>query len=531
MSAAYAGADHQGSVRHGRADHYVQKILRAMATPTDRVALHWRDRAITAGEFAGSVADAAAALSRAGVIAGRMVAILTVPSHPMMLTVRYAAHLLGAGVVHIRSMNPRSDAESLPIAVQADVLRATNATVLVVDGDNAERGRRLADEVRGVTVLDGRTDLDRRGDPVPAFAPFVRDDLALIDFTSGSTNRPKMVRQLFGTRQTLIDRLAASADRDEPATLLSVTPLGHAGAPMVDAILAGGGTVVLHEDFDAGRTLRAIAELRVTDVYLGVPHLYRLLEHPGVTRTDLSSLRQMIYSATPAAPARIAAALEIFGDRLIQVYGTTEAGGVTCLTQLDHREPELLGSVGRPFPWVQIAVRHPESGVEVPRGEIGEVYVQSPTVMDGYLCTDTTSGTAPEVTRDGWLRTGDLGRWDRYGYLRLTGRVGNVVKSGGLKVYPAAIERALLAHPTVHNAVVYGVRDHDYVERVHAAVERRAGARCDIRALAAHVAETLSAAHVPQVITLWDRLPLLASGKPDQAAIRSRGEVSTEELK
>jgi fatty-acyl-CoA synthase len=171
---------------------------------------------------------------------------------------------------------------------------------------------------------------------------------------------------------------------------------------------------------------------------------------------------------------------------------------------------------------VRIAVRDPESDAEVPPGEIGEVCVRSPTTMAGYLRPDSAGATDTRALRDGWLRTGDLGHWDRYGYLRLTGRVDNVIKSGGLKLYPAMIERVLLAHPAVHNAVVYGVRDHDYVERVHAAVEPHAGVRCDTGTLAAHVAEALSAVHVPSVITMWDRLPLLGSGKPDQAAIRSR---------
>ena len=516
MTTEPSGAERPGTVRR---DSYAHGILRAMTDQTDRVVLRWRDRAITAAEFAGSVADAAAALRRACVAAGDMVAILTEPNHPMMLTTRYAAHLLGAAVVHVRSMNPRSEAESLPADLQAEVLRATNAGVLVTDADNAERGRLLASAVPGVTVLEGQADLRPRGGPVPAFSPCRPDDLALIDFTSGSTGRPKMVRQLFGTRDRLIGLLAPSIREERPLTLLSVTPLSHAGAPLVDAALAEGGTVVLHEDFDPGRVLRAVAELRVTHVYMGVPHLYRLLGHPGAAAADLSSLRQLTYSATPAAPDRIAAAVEIFGDRLVQVYGTTEAGLITSLTPLDHREPELLGSVGRPFPWVRIALRDPDSGAEVPRGETGEVWVRSPTVMAGYLGADRGG---IEVLRDGWLRTGDLARWDRYGYLRLVGRVGNVIKSGGLKLYPAAIERVLLAHPAVHNAVVYGVRDHDYVEHVHAAVEPRSGARCDTSALASHVAATLSQIHVPSRITVWDQLPLLGSGKPDHTAIRSR---------
>lgn len=499
-------------------DHYAHRIVHAMASQTDRVVLHWRDKAVTATEFACAIADAAAALRWAGVAAGHMVAILTEPNHPMMLTTRYAAHLLGAAVVHVRSMNPRSEAESMSADLQAEVLRGTSARVLVTDADNADRGRLLAGAVPGVTVIDDLTGLRRRGDPVPACAPCRPDDLALIDFTSGSTGRPKMVRQLFGTRNMLINLVRASIRGEQPTTVLSVTPLSHAGGPLVDATLAEGGTIVLQESFDPGSVLRAVAELRVTNLYMGVPYLYRLLDHPGTAAADLSSLRQLTYGATPAAPHRIAAAVEIFGDRLVQVYGTTEAGLITALDSLDHQEPELLGSVGRPLPWVRIALRNPGSGAEVPRGKTGEVWVRSPTVMAGYLGAD--SGGI-DVMRDGWLRTGDLARWDRYGYLRLVGRIGNVIKSGGLKLYPAAIERALLAHPAVHNAVVYGVRDHDYVEHVHAAVEPRPGARCDTGALAAHVAATLSQIHVPSRITVWDQLPLLDSGKPDHAAIRS----------
>jgi len=499
-------------------DHYAHRIVLAMASQTDRVVLHWRDKAITAAEFGCAVADATAALRRAGVEAGHMVAILTEPNHPMMLTTRYAAHLLGAAVVYVRSSNPRTEAESMPADLQADVLRVTSARVLVTDADNADRGRLLAGAVPGVTVLDDLTGLRRRGDPIPACAPWRPDDLALIDFTSGSTGRPKMVRQLFSSRNLLINLVRAGMRGERQNTALSVTPISHGGGPLMDATLAEGGTIVLQEGFDPGSVLRAVAELRVTHLYMGVPYLYRLLDYPGTAAADLSSLRQLTYGATPATPDRIAAAVEIFGDRLVQVYGTQEANLITVLDPLDHQKPELLDSVGRPLPWVQIALRDPGSGAEVPRGETGEVWVQSPTVMAGYLGADSGGNV---VMRDGWLRTGDLARWDSNGYLRLVGRVGNVIKSGGLKLYPAAIEQVLLAHPAVHNAVVYGVRDHDYVEHVHAAVEPRPGARCDTDALAAHVAATLSHIHVPSRITVWDQLPLLDSGKPDHAAIRS----------
>lgn len=501
-----------------RRDHYVHRVLDVLKQHPARTVLHWRQRSITAGEFRASVLDAAAALSRVGVDATGVVAILTEPNHPVMLSVRYAAHLLGAAVVHIRSMNPRSDAESLPLAAQSRILRETGARVLVVDEDNAERGGSLFDALPGLTIV-GVADLARAGTEVPAFGRYVPSDLAVVDFTSGSTNTPKMVRQPFGTRETLIELLADSFEPGHPTTLLSVTPISHTTAPMVDAVLADGGTVVLHEGFDADDVVRAVAELRVTEIYLAVPHLYRLVDHPGIADADLRSLRRVIYSGTPAAPSRVAAAVAVFGDTLTQVYGTTEAGGITSLTALDHREPELLGTVGRPFPWVELELRHPESDTVVERGRTGEVCVRSATVMDGYLADRALTD---RVLRDGWLRTGDLGCWDRYGYLRLVGRVGGVIKSGGLKLDPVTIESALLTHPQVSNAAVYGVRDRDHVEHVHAAVELRDDADCTVGALQTHVATALSAGHVPAEITLWDRLPLNGSGKPDHVLLRTR---------
>lgn len=497
---------------------YVLRVLDALGENPDRTAVRLRDRHLTAGALRTAVESAAATLHRAGLAPGTMLGVLTAPNHPAMLVARYAAHLLGAAVVHVRSMNPRSDAEAFPLETQAKIMADTGAGYLVVDEENAERGAALAARNPSLTVLHERDLGDVRPPSAPDPAPYVPEALAVVDFTSGSTAAPKMVQQSYGTRETLIGLLAGGQEAGRPTTLLSVTPISHTTAPMVDAVLAGGGGLVLHEGFDAHDVLRSFAEDGVTDVYLAVPHLYRLLEHPETAATDLSTLRRVIYSGTPAAPSRIAQAVEVFGDRLIQVYGATETGGITSLTPEDHREPELLGSVGRPFPWVRIELRDPQTGALVERGDVGEVCVASPTVMAGYLGEDALTR---RTLRDGLLHTGDLGRWDVYGYLRLTGRVGRMVKSGGLKLDPAAVERVLLDHPRVRDAAVYGVRDADYVEELRAAVVLREGPACTTEELRNHVAEKLSATHAPARIALWEELPLTGSGKPDHATLRT----------
>ncbi|MFB6673944.1 class I adenylate-forming enzyme family protein [Streptomyces sp. NPDC056390] len=500
-----------------RSSPYVRRILDALERDPSRAVLHRPDGTVAAGELSDSVHGTAALLYDHGVGGGDTVAVLTGPNHPLMLSARYAVHLLGATSVYVRSMNPRTDTETFSLGTQTRLLHDLGALLLLVDEESAERGRWLSHRLPGLTVLPIPRGAPARVLDPGRLPPPRADALAVVDFTSGSTGRPKMVAQQFGTREELVDRLAHGLDPRGPATLLSVTPISHTTAPMADAVLSGGGTVVLHDGFDPDDVLRAFAQQHVTDVYLAVPHLYRLLDHPGIDTTDLSSLRRITYSGTPAAPGRVERAVRLFGDVLIQVYGTTEAGGISSLNPLDHREPELLGSVGRPFPWVRLEIRTPGGGPQVERGVTGELWVNSPTVTAGYLDDDELTGA---TLRDGWLRTGDLGHWDRYGYLRLDGRVGDVIKHGGLKLDPTAIEDALLQHPQVRQATVFGVRDDDYVEQVHAAVELHSGAArtsCDLRG---YVAATLTPEHTPVRISVWPQLPLTPSGKPDRAYLR-----------
>ncbi|RPK46107.1 8-demethylnovobiocic acid synthase [Streptomyces sp. ADI92-24] len=499
---------------------YARRVLAALARDPARAVLHRRDSTVAAGELHESVLGTTALLKSRGIGPGATVATLTGPNHPLMLSARYAVNLLGGTSVYVRSMNPRTDTQTFSLATQTQLLRELGVRLLLVDDrdeDSAARGRWLARRLPGLTVLpiarraDGRARLPDLPEPRP-------DDVAVVDFTSGSTGRPKMVAQRYRTREQLVARLTDGLDPRGPATLLSVTPISHTTAPMADAVLSGGGTVVLHDEFDADATLHAFDRLRVTDVYLAVPHLYRLLDHPLATSCDLSSLRRITYSGTPAAPERVRQAVRLFGDVLIQVYGTTEAGGISSLNPLDHREPELLGSVGRPFPWVRVEIRAPGSTAALGRGQSGEIWVSSATVSAGYL--DDPELTA-RTLRDGWLRTGDLGHWDTYGYLRLDGRVGDVIKHGGLKLDPAAIEDALTAHPQVRQAAVFGVRDADLVEQVHAAVELHSGAghtSCDLRD---YVAAALTPEHTPVSVSVWPELPLTPAGKPDRAHLRS----------
>jgi len=495
---------------------YVKRLLDLLSRTPRRVVLHWRDRRITAGDLVADVHAAATSFRRDGVGPGATVAILAEPNSPPVLTARFATHLLGATVTHIRSMNARTDSGLLPPEEQARVLHDTGAGVLLVDERNAARGRVLVATVPGL-VLRHVDELTGDGS-VPEFAPYRPGDPAVIDLTSGTASAPKLVVQSYASREARIRVATGETTPERPIVLLCVTPVSHATASMVDATLLGGGAVVLHEEFTAEATLRAVAELRVTDVYLAVPHLYRLIDHPGIADADLSPLRLLLYSGTVAGPARIAQAYAVFGDRISQLYGSTEAGGICALNPIDHAEPELLASVGRPFSWMRLELRDPETGRPTPRGEIGEVWVRSDTLMSGYL--GDPGPDAPSL-HDGWLRTGDLARWDVYGYLHLVGRQGNVIKTNGLKIYPATVERVLLAHPAVADVTVFQECDPGRGELSHAVVQWRAGAAATADDLREHVTARLSADYVPDLFTFRDAIPLGPTGKPDLAALRA----------
>ncbi|YAL83260.1 class I adenylate-forming enzyme family protein [Dermacoccaceae bacterium W4C1] len=484
---------------------YVPVLLRRLGSDPRPVLRH-PGGDIRGIDLAGRIRATAARLIDHQVGPGDLVAVLAAPNAHEMLVARYAAHLVGAGVVHVRSMNPRTDADELPAQVQAEVLRSTAATILITDLHSSERARDLVRyaDIPVVTVDDSSLPRwERPHGPRSA-------DCAVIDFTSGTTNAPRLVRHSFAGRGRLLNHLC----QDVPARstrLLAVTPISHTLAPMVDAALLRGGTVDLHGGFDAAEVLTAFAE-GVTDVYLAVPHLCELLDHPGLEGVLPSRVRRIIYSGTPAPTRRVAQAATVFAASIVQVYGSTETGGITALTSQDHADPLLHGTVGRPFPWVEISVRDTESGEPV--DGVGQIWVRSDTCFEGYL-TDGREHPAPE-----WVPTGDMGILTTRGCLRLLSRVNGVVKKGGIKVYPDSVERVIAEHPLVREAVVQGRTDSERREQLVAVVAVEPDAAVSAAQIIDHVSARLSATHAPDQVIFWSGIPLLRSGKPDRRLVR-----------
>ncbi|MFH8367822.1 class I adenylate-forming enzyme family protein [Streptomyces sp. NPDC018031] len=503
-------------------DNYVRRILEAQSGDPERVALVRDDVEITAGEFTATVLSAAESLRRHtpdGEIP--VIAVLTVTNTPATVILRYAANLVGGTVVHLHSTNAVDPSDQLATEARYDILKATGATFLAVDKEHADLARELCDRLPdaprlaalgalGPDVLDLTT-----GDAGAFDLSAVETDAerpAVVLYTSGSTGRPKGVTQPFRVR-TL--HILPGLQSPAPTVFLSTLPVSHTNSSGVDLALASGGTVVLHDGFTAGAVLSAVARHRINVLTITPPHLYQLLDHPDVRTTDTSSLQMITYGGCPVSPARLEEAVGVFGPRLLQFYGTTETSGISLLMPPDHLDPELRGTAGRVT--AEVAVRDPETHRDLPPGEIGEVCVRSPFAMLGYWREPELTA---EVVRDGWMHTGDLGSVDERGYLRLHGRMGEVMKTNGIKVHPAAVENALLTHPEVAQAAVYCVVDEDRVEHIHAAVALRPGATADAGRLRDHVAAGLSPKHVPATVTFHDELPLTGAGKPDKQRLR-----------
>ncbi|MGH7867472.1 MAG: AMP-binding protein, partial [Candidatus Dormibacteraceae bacterium] len=275
---------------------------------------------------------------------------------------------------------------------------------------------------------------------------------------------------------------------------------------------------VLHERFDPAHVLADTLRYQITDLTLLPPLLYRILDDPTAATTDTSSLRQVGYGGCAASPTRIAQALERFGPILFQVYAQNECGVISALTRTDHLRSELLNTVGRPAPGIEVTIRD-SVGKEVEPGCPGEICVRSAMANAGYW---RNLELTAQVWRDGRIHTGDMGYLDAEGYLHVNDRLKDMIIVVGGHVYPTELEEVLLTHPAITQAAVYGVRDVDAIERMHAALVLRSGHKLDLPEVQKHVEATLGKMYSPYRIELLDQIPLTDAGKPDKKLLRAR---------
>ena len=279
-------------------------------------------------------------------------------------------------------------------------------------------------------------------------------------YSSGDDGAPQGgADQLRGLDRKTIGHVAEFSGLSAADCTLMAGPMYHVGAfdlPGIGTWWVGGSLVILPR-FDAGDLLATVERERATHAFVVPTMINTVLALPDPRAFDLSSLRQLIYGAAPMSPSRIREAWELFGPVLSQGFGCGETtSGVLFLTTEDHRraiegeDEELLLSCGRALAEAEVAIVG-EDGRPVPDGEIGEIAVRGPNVVDGYW-------NEPELTaetfRNGWFHTGDMARRDADGYLYIVDRKKDMIVSGGENIYAVEVEAVLYQHPAVFEAAV-----------------------------------------------------------------------------
>jgi fatty-acyl-CoA synthase len=345
--------------------------------------------------------------------------------------------------------------------------------------------------------------------------------VAQLVYTSGTTGAPKGAL-LTHRGMTNAARFGAVRFGMKPGDVYVQTmPLFHVGGQVVSFQLCQlSATAVLVPAFEPGLVLELIESESAT-LTCGVPTmLLALVGHPDFARRDLSTLRA-VSGGGAVVPAELVAHIEAtLGVQFTVVFGQTEASGFISQTRLDDSAEDKGATLGIPLPGVAARVVDPERATVVRRGEVGELEVRGPNVMAGYheLPDETTAATRPGH----WLRTGDLVTMDDRGYLRMTGRLKEMIVSGGENIFPVEIENALLEHPDVAQATVVGVPDDRWGEAAVAVIVPAAPSTPDPAALEAFLRGRMAAFKVPRRFVLVDDLPRTASGKVQKHLVREQ---------
>jgi fatty-acyl-CoA synthase len=278
--------------------------------------------------------------------------------------------------------------------------------------------------------------------------------------------------------------------------------------------------MIIAKLFDPARML-AIIEAEKVSLLLAVPTmLVALLEAQEAAARDLAALRMVVSGGSMVPPELVRRVRSAFGCGFETVYGQTETSPVITQAAGDDAFADVCETAGRPLPATEVAIRDAGDNKVAPIGAVGEICARGYLVMQGY--NDNPKATAEAIDADGWLHTGDLGTMDARGYVRVTGRVKEMIIRGGENLFPAEIENSLLEHPDVAEVAVVGVPDPRWGEIVACFVRLHVGAQFDPLALRAHCREHLAPQKTPAHWVEVSEWPLTGSGKIQKFVLRDR---------
>ncbi len=503
--------------------HLTQSLGRAVQLQGERIAMTAGDRRLTWREFAERAMRLGGALTGLGLRPNDRVAMLAENGFPY-LELHYGVPWAGGVIV---PLNTRlSDAELIYI------LRDCGARYLLVDREYAARAAALRSQIPDLEHLigldDAAADLDyetllERAEPV-ADCRRGGEDLLSIIYTGGTTGRPKGVALTHANLVANTFAVIPNMEFGEDTVYLHNSPLFHtSGSARIYAVVTCLARSVILPRFEPGAVLAAIAAERVTHVILVPTMLNRLLNHPAFANTDLGSLTNCAYGASIMPEALLRRALDQLPHvRFTQSYGMTELSPSATWLQpkyhvLEGANAGRLKSIGQAIHTAEVRIAD-EADRELPRGEVGEIQVRGPMIMQGYW--NQPEATA-QALRGGWMHTGDAGYMDDEGFIFLVDRIKDMIITGGENVYSGEVENALHEHPGVRECAVIGLPHSDFGEKVHAIVVPHPGVELTATELIAHCRRLIAGYKCPRSIDIrHEPLPLSGTNKVQKIRLR-----------
>jgi malonyl-CoA/methylmalonyl-CoA synthetase len=345
------------------------------------------------------------------------------------------------------------------------------------------------------------------------------DDLAAILYTSGTTGRSKGAMLTHGNLLSNARVLKDYWGWRQGDVLIHALPIFHVHGLFVaiHGALINGSKMIWLARFDPRRV---IAKMKEATVFMGVPTLYvRMLAEPSLTREAARHMRLFIAGSAPLLPETFNAWQERTGHTILERYGMSETIMLTSNPYEAGQGERRAGTVGFPLPGVGLRVRG-EDGKEVATGEIGDIQVTGPNVFKGYW--RMPEKTKEEFSRDGWFKTGDVGRIDERGYVHIVGRSKDLIISGGYNVYPAEIEGYINEMPGVAESALVGVPHPDFGEVGVAVVIPKPGASVDGEAVIAQLKSRLANFKIPKRCFVVGELPRNTMGKVQKNLLRQQ---------
>ena len=488
-------------------------ILTALARFPDRIAFIDGEGEVSYADLGRRIAQALGAFVRLGLRPGDTVAQLSANGTDMY-AVMAAAYIGGYRSLTLHPLAGRED--------QQFILADAGARVLIADAKHVVRAQELSlPGLRrlGHAAADGLEPFWTAADTesiLPDQAWGGAETIVRLAYTGGTTGRPKGV--MLSNRALVANSMMALAGIPWPVDdirFLCPAPISHGAGSIILPTLVRGGTIILQQGFDVTRFCAALTRYKANVTWLVPTMLIGLLDQTDAAQADFTSLRTLIWSGAPMAPARVGQAIDRFGPVLVQCYGQTEAPN-TILTLAGTDLARKPMAAGRPFPGLEVALLDGQ-GQPVAKGAAGEICVRGPLVMSCYW-------RMPEASREafahGWLHTGDVGRIDADGDWHIIDRQKEMIITGGFNVFPKEVEDVLTAQPGVAAACVFGVPHPKWGEAVAAVVVTAPGATLSAEALAQAVRDAKGPIQVPKLIEPMPAIPLTGLGKPDRKALR-----------